>query len=403
MKVLVVTDVFPNVIQPNLGTFSWERVNALRRRIEIKVIAPVPYFPSLQSFSVFKRWHEFSKIPRHENRFGIDVYHPRRIVVPKVGKMASGFFYAVSLKRVIKEIRLNYCFDLIDAHFIWPDAYAAVKAARSIGVPICATAHGTDINYMPKYRSIRKQIIETLKGANRVIAVSKALADIIISLGISSDKIKVIQNGVDLCKFKVIDKTEAKISIGCRASENIIISVGALIPRKGHDFLIDAFKILLSKNNITDLKLLIIGEGPSRSRLLKKIKSADLGNKILLKGQVAHGELYKWYNAADLFCLTSCREGWPTVFFEAWACGLPVVATAVHGVAEAIKDNRYGMLVNKQDASEIAITIEEALNRKWNREEIVSYAKDNTWDSIADKIMTQFYEAILNYEEKYRS
>jgi glycosyltransferase involved in cell wall biosynthesis len=395
MKVLMVTDVFPNRIHPNLGTFSLERLKSLKKKSQVKVVAAVPFFPSWPFLKPFKRWHDYSRVPDYETTEGVDVYHPRRIVIPKIGGRTSGIFYRNMLVKKLKAIHAEYPFDVIDAHFVWPDGYAALNAGDALNVPVCITAHGTDVNLMPSFPSIKPYIVETLMGAARIVAVSQALADIALELGAPQERVKVIHNGVDISKFKRIDQASARSELGLDADGRILLSIGALIPRKAHEILVEAMDILVNKENAEQLSLLIIGEGESRRSLSDLIKARNLGDHVRLVGSIPHAELCKWLSASDLFCLTSLREGWPTVFFESWACGIPVLATAVHGAPEAICSDEYGMLIEKHDPALVAEKIKQALAREWKPQKMMDYAAENTWDKMVD-IMYAELEAIVD-------
>lgn len=397
MKILMVSDVFPNNVKPNLGTFCLERLKSLKKHAEIKVVAAVPYFPNWPIFKRFTRWYDFARVKSFETIEDTEVYHPRRIVIPKVGGASSGRFYFNALKKSVDEIIKSYPIDLIDAHFVWPDGYAAAKVAELFDIPICITAHGTDINLMPQFKSIRPLITKTIDRADRIIAVSQALADIMYDLECDRKKIKVINNGVDLSKFRRIDKAEARDSLNLDHDSKILISIGALIPRKAHEYLIEALDILVNREKKKNLKLLIIGEGESRKELTDLIDSRQLTEHVRLVGAIPHNQLYKWLSASDLFCLTSKREGWPTVFFESWACGVPVIATSVHGAPEAICCDKYGLLIEKHDSNLTAEIIDKALSMSWKPEEMIAYAENNSWDNVVEKM---FHEMKLIVQER---
>jgi len=394
MNILMVSDVFPNNVKPNLGTFCLERLKALKKYANVKVVAAVPYFPKLPFLKYFSKWHDFSKVHNFENICDTDIYHPRMIVIPKVGGSSSGWFYYLTLKRAVKDILKTYRIDLIDAHFVWPDGFAAAKVGEDFNIPVCITAHGTDINLMPTFQAIKPLIVRTIEKADRIIAVSQALANIMYDMECDRSKIRVINNGVDVSKFNKIDKKEARIKLDIKMDSKILLSIGALIPRKAHELLIKAVDLLVHSKKFKNIKLLIIGEGESRQELFNLIKKRKLENHVELIGQINHSELYKWLSASDLFCLSSKREGWPTVFFESWACGIPVIATNVHGAPEAICSEEYGMLIEKHDPELISNIMEKALLKNWNAETMIQYAHKNSWDNVVNKMYIEMEQII---------
>jgi glycosyltransferase involved in cell wall biosynthesis len=393
MWVLLVTDVFPNKVEPNLGTFTLERLRCMKKIADVRVVAPVPWFPRWRGLSLFGKWHKYSQVPRREVVEGVEVYHPRRVVIPKVGGVSSGIFYRKVLFEELKRIAGEFAFDVIDAHFVWPDGYAALKAGQALGVPVCITAHGTDVNFMPRYPLIKRLIVDTVKNAHRIVAVSQALADIVTGLGAPSEKVKVIHNGVDLSRFRRIETGKAREELGIEKDVTLLLSIGALIPRKGHEYLIDGMNLLVNGDGMKSLRLVIVGQGEQKQKLEGLIREQNLQKNVTLQGAVPHEELYRWLSASDFFCLTSSREGWPTVLFEAWACGVPVLATAAHGTAEAVCSEKYGLLMERQDADLVAEMIKKAMGMTWNPEDMMSYAAGNSWEEMVKRMHAEL-EAI---------
>jgi glycosyltransferase involved in cell wall biosynthesis len=224
--------------------------------------------------------------------------------------------------------------------------------------------------------------------------VADALKDDICKLGDFQGKTSVIHNGVDLNKFKRIEKTEARRALNQSSDKQILISAGRLNKNKNYELLIKAVNACRSERK--DVQLAILGpvdisEYDHKTRLIDLCKTQGLkvGEDVIIKEDVVHNELHKWLSAADVFCLTSHREGWPTVFFEAMACGLPIVSTKVQGTVEAIKSEDYGILV-EHDVNSVKEGIMKALEKEWDTEKIISYAKENTWDILC----RQFYEEI---------
>src|SRR5262249_54389486 len=151
---------------------------------------------------------------------------------------------------------------------------------------------------------------------------------------IAEEKIRVIGNGADINRFYPTDREEARKRLRLPISGRLVVSVGSLTEHKGHSGLIAAFGKLLRR--WPDLRLAIVGQGPLRSRLERQIAEEHLEDRVLLPGACLNEELSSWYNAADISCLPSSREGWPNVLLESLACGTPVVATRIGGVPEVI-------------------------------------------------------------------
>ena len=214
--------------------------------------------------------------------------------------------------------------------------------------PVVLSARGTDINLFPRFPRIRKHIESALDRADGVIAVCQALKDEMARLGLDPDDISVITNGVDHSKFHPVDRAAARKRLGL-GDRRTLLSVGNLSSRKGFDFLIRGFDIMRRSHGITDTELVIVGEGEERRELERLISDRGLEERVQLAGDVPHDSLRDWYNAADLFCLMSDREGFPNVLLEAMACGTPVVATRIWGVPEIVTSDSLGLMTERED------------------------------------------------------
>jgi glycosyltransferase involved in cell wall biosynthesis len=292
MKVLVFTSLFPNNIWPNHGVFIKNRMKnvSLQEEVTVKVVAPVPYFPPIKGAS---RWL-YSQVLRKENIEGLEIYHPRYLMIPKVAMFLHGLMMALGAILGVRKIRKNFDFDIIDAHYVYPDGFAAVLLGLYFGCPVIVSARGSDINQFSTFPFIRRFLCFTLNRATHVISVCKALKETMVSLGIRPEKISVIPNGVDWQNFSPLPQNEARKVLSL-PNKRIILSIGALIPRKGFDLLINSFKRVVDTTKKDDLYLVIVGEGREREPLIKLVDRLGLTDRVLLVGAISHGELNKWY------------------------------------------------------------------------------------------------------------
>ncbi|MCE0493266.1 glycosyltransferase family 4 protein [Vibrio salinus] len=383
MKILTVSTLFPFVNNPKHGIFVETRLRQLQQHypdIEAKVIAPIPYFPSKNE--IFGSYAQYAKAPEFEERYGIDVYHPRYLAIPKVGMTLTPLTLAYSIYNQAKKIINNgYDFDLIDGHYFYPDGVAIRKVAKKLNKPFTVTARGTDINLIPSFKKQKKQIQQVLNQSDHNMAVCEALRQEMIKLGASPGKVSTLRNGVNLELFSFADKEkQMNLRKKLHLSEDnpVVISVGHLIERKGHHLVIDAI------SQIPNVELLIAGEGPDIKRLKTLVKTTNMEKRVHFLGSLTQEKLSDYYGASDVLVLASSREGWANVLLEAMSCGTPVVATNIWGTPEVVQTPEAGKLVDR-NAYDIKNGITDILNSPIDRNKTRLYAEKFKWESTSKK------------------
>ena len=323
------------------------------------------------------------KIPSEEIIDGLKIYHPRYPLIPKISMPLHGFLMHAGSLRLVRWLHSRLKFDCIDAHYVYPDGFAATLIAKRLNIPLVVSARGSDINQFPSIQLIRPMIRWTLREASGAIAVCAALRDAMVELGSRKDTCRVIGNGVDLNRFQALDRAEARTQLGIPQDAKMILSVGALLPVKGHSFTISAVAQLCRHR--PKVRLYIVGEGKSRRELLEMIDALNLTDRVFLVGSKPNESLSSWYSAADVNCLASSREGWANVLLESMACGTPVVATRVWGTPDVVTSPELGILVD-QKVESIASALDSALSKDWNRAFLVEYASRRQWDDVAAEV-----------------
>lgn len=391
MRVLVLSSVFPNPKQPALGVFVRERMKHVAKECDVVVVAPVPWFP----FTSFLR-PQWTGIPPVEEQDGLRVLHPRFLSVPGVLKWLDGVLYAVSLAPFLLRLRKRFAFDLIDAHFAYPDGMAAVLLGRLLRRPVVITLRGSIVR-LSRYPLHRPQLSFALRAATKIVAVSQSLKDVALSLGgIVPEKIRVVPNGVDVGRFRPGDRAAARRRLGLPPDRTVLLSVGGLNEGKGHHRIVGLLPGLLKRH--PDLLYVIVGsERPidsTRPLLNRLIAEHGLRDHVLIAGECSHDEVPVWLAAADVFCLATRSEGWANVLLESVACGRPVVATRVGGNAEVIPDEALGLLVAPDSDAALERGILEALDRTWDEATLVGHARSHSWESTARAVLDEFRRII---------
>jgi glycosyltransferase involved in cell wall biosynthesis len=375
IKVLTFATLYPNREMPLLGTFVESRLRGLVAGGEVAalVVAPVPWFP--WRGRAFGRYGAFARVPAAEERQGITVLHPRYLLIPKIGMTLAPYLMYLSLRACLDRlVRDRFDCDLIDAHYLYPDGVAAILLGRRLGKPVVITAHGTDVNLIPEHAVPRRMIHWAASQAARVIPVADALRQRLLGVGVADAGLTVLPNGVDLRAFAPRDKAAAKDQLGLAGA--VVLSIGWLIPRKGHDLVIRAAALLPA------VTLLIVGEGPEGPRLRRLVGELAMGDRVRFVGTVPHDRLAPVYAAADVMVLASSREGYPGVVLEALACGTPVVASAVWGTPEILRDPVAGRLVEERSPEAFARAIADLLAAPPAQAAVRAYAERFGWEAI---------------------
>jgi glycosyltransferase involved in cell wall biosynthesis len=374
ISVLTFSTLYPNREMPYHGIFVENRLRSLLGSGEVAalVVAPVAWFPF--GHQMFGRYATFARVPGEELRHGVTVLHPRYPLIPRVGMSSAPFLMYAALRHLLAEIlKARFRFDLIDAHYFYPDGVAAVLLGRSLGKPVVITARGTDVNLLPEYRMPRRLVRWAAAQAAGLITVSEALRERLLELGVPGSRIQVVRNGVDLELFAPRDRAAARRELGLDADGPVVLSVGWLIPRKGHDLAIRAVAAM------PEVTLVIVGEGPEATSLQRLADQLGSSERVRFLGSMPQEQLARVYSAADVLLLASSREGLPNVVLEALACGTPVVASAVWGTPEIVAAQAAGRLVQERTPAAFAAAIRDLLAAPPARAAVRAYAERFAW------------------------
>lgn len=388
MKILMVTRLFPSKVFPAFGTFCLERAKALAVEHDVRVIVPTPYFPAwLPGKAEWKKWARVENSGKVEN--DIPVVYPRFLSIPGTATWFQGVAMAKCVRQALNISFPDWRPDIVDGHFAFPDGYAAVRLAQSIGTTSVITCHGSDLRQYPDIPIAGAMTRWTMRNADRVISVSTDLMRRSIELGCPKERTVFLNNGVDPSKFTVQDKSECRKKLKLPTERKIGVCVGSLIDVKDQSLLLQSLVDI--RNGGHELPMLVlVGDGPNRQRLIDESIRLGLTNDVIFAGQKIHQEVADWMGAADWLLLSSRSEGWATVYFEAMACGRPVITSNVSSALDAISNADYGMVVEPRDSASFAKAIIHAMSKKYDSSEIRRYAESHTWEEWARKFCELF-------------
>ncbi len=389
LKVASICHMFPNRINPHIGIFVKERLKHVAQKTELTIIAPIPSFP----FSGHTRKYAgLENLERVESFDGLQVHHPRYFMIPKYLKILDGMFYGASLAPFMKSIAGRTNFDILDFHWVYPDAIGGLQWARKLGKKTVVTVRGNEAIYYFEKSPIRNMLQQRLREFDHVISVSGDLKRKIVSeFGVEESRVSVISNGIDTDRFHLMDRDKARLKCALKPGKRYLLTVSRLSSEKGLDNLLQAMRQLQSPG----ADLVIIGDGPLKGQLLDLATRLNIKDRVHFLGELGHGDLCAWYNAVDAFCLPSLWEGCPNVVIEALACGTPVVATSVGGIPDLVSSSTCGILAPPGDERALSAALDQALQTKWNRHGISELGSSNSWTDVADKVIAVF-ERILS-------
>ncbi len=397
LRVLLISALFPHAGEPTLGIFVRNRLEHLIKdqNIQATVIAPVPWFPF--KGKVFGAYGRAAAADRTTSWNGVEIYHPRYLVIPKVGMLLTPKFLANSILAVIEKLRAAGSeFDIVDAHYLYPDAVAVSEVARKCDLPFVATARGSDVTQIALLDRPRAMILKAAKAAAHLITVSRSLKTKLSDMGVPPEKITSIRNGIDIDKFQpdtTVAETLRKTWTGGE-DRSVVLFAGWLIPRKRVDIVLSALALL------PDYRGVIVGDGPLSEELETKARQLGISERVTFAGQKTPEEMPNYFGAADVMCLPSEREGWANVMLEALACGAPVVSRAVDGAMELLQETPYGELVEGSDPAGYAEAIAKVVDRRFSRQEIRDFAAGYGWGPTSAAQMRVFKNAIAQHEQK---
>jgi glycosyltransferase involved in cell wall biosynthesis len=294
--------------------------------------------------------------------------------------------WAAVLPFLRREIRAGHDFDLIDAHYFYPDGVAAVLLGRALDRAVSVTARGSDLNVIAQHAVPRRWIRWAAQNADGLVAVSGGLKRRLVELGVGADRVRVLRNGVDLALFRPHDRETTRGTLGFTRPS--LLAVGNLVALKRHRLMVEAL------TQLPEGELVIVGDGPERAGIERLARERNVTHRVRLLGRVAQDRLPEIYSAADLLLLVSTHEGWPNVLLESMACGTPVVVSPMDGIADIVGAAEAGRILADDTPSGLAAAISELLAAPPSRLATRLYAEHFDWQTTTDGQIALFHEIL---------
>lgn len=383
MRILAITNLYPNPYQPNRAPWNRQQLEAVAARHPLRVIAPIAWTDEWT-------WRRKSGMLLPSSRCitlgGINVEHPRYWYTPKVLRASYGWFFEKSVSKCFDRIVEEHRPEVVLACWAYPDGYAAIQLARRHGLPVAVKVHGSDVHSVNDYQGRVDMTKRCLAEADAIISVSGELRDRVVKLGAAKERVQVVYDGVNSEMFSPGDREAARQKLGL-SGRKIVLFVGNLVAVKQVNVLLHAMKEVTQRD--ADVECQIIGVGPLRQQLEELALSLGIANRVIFQGGQPHAELVNWFRAANVVVLPSRAEGVPNVLLESMACGVPFVASDVGGIGE-IADYNSCILVPAGDVSALAMGIEKAVNSN------VQPKYSRSFNDSADELVQALELAVSN-------
>lgn len=383
MRILSISTLYPNDVQPNFGVFVERQMQAvaLRGDAELVLVNPIglPPWP----LSLHPRYRALSQLPTLEQRGGVTVLRPRFRLLPGIGARFNPGAIVRAVLPLVRKLHAAQRFDLIDAQFFYPDGPAAARIAKALALPLSVKARGADIHHWGKQPGSASQVLSAGIQASGMLAVAEGIADDMAALGLPRERITIHRTGLDRARFHPRDRAAARAKFGFAGDVPLLATVGALIPRKGQVFVIDALALL------PGAQLALAGTGPDEAMLRARSVQLGVGERVHFLGAVPNAELPELLSAADVFVMPSSSEGLANAWIEALACGVPVVTTAIPGAQELITNPAYGRFAER-DGQAIAEAVSALLQSPPSQSAVVRATEGYSWDENAAQLVAHW-------------
>ena len=315
--------------------------------------------------------------------------------VPKVGSLVNHRLFARDVTPAVRSVTGDWRPDVVLAAWVYPDGCGAARAGPELGLPVVVIAQGTDIHQYLRMPVRSRVIRRTLCRVSAVVTRSRDMAGQVVAAGVPSDRVHTIYNGVDLDLFTPGDLGAARAQLGLPEDARVVLFVGHLTAIKDPLLLVRAFALLRAGDAEAGWRLVLVGDGELRREVEREVEARGLGERVVLAGERRPADVVRFMQAADVLAVPSRNEGVPNVIREAFACGLPVVATRVGGVPEVVDQPFLGRLVEWGEEEEMARGLcEMAATGRSERERVRACATGFSWAKTVDGYVDTLADAI---------
>lgn len=387
MRILSLSTLHPSRAAPNFGRFVKLSLDAADVAGEAEIVRICPNgLPPWPLGHIHPRYRGAAALPLLDD----GIFRPHFTLLPGLHPGRNANAIAQAVLSLTQKLHAAKPFDLVDAQFFWPDGPAAMRIAEALGLPFSIKARGSDIHYWTSVKGCSDQIVAAARQAAGVLAVSEALKTDIVALGVDPAKILVHRTGIDRSIFQLADEPRADLRqrIDLPPDGALLVSVGALIPRKGQVFAIEALA------QVPEARLALIGDGPDLAMLRQVARDQAVADRVHFLGSLPHAEIARHVQAADACVLPSASEGIANAWIEALACGTPLVITDAGGAREVLTSEAGGQIVER-NAVAIAQALRKILRQPPERADVAALVADYSWEKNG-RTLIDYWQSLIN-------
>lgn len=390
LRVLSLSTLFPSPARPGFGKFVESSLAAAARtgEVDLTIVNPIglPPWPLSQR----EPYRSYAATPQSGTLESAAIHYPRFRLIPRFGDSNVPRIVSAVLP-LVRQWHREQPFDLIDAQFFFPDGPVVAEIGRQLNVPWCIKARGADIHFWGKRPGPGALMLAAAREAAGLLAVSAALKDDMVALGMPQDRISVHYTGIDHARFNPLPRQQARTlisaipALGVWVKGPLIVSTGALIERKGQRLVIEALR------HLEEGHLLLVGSGPDEKALRELARRLDLQDRVQFLGQVSHDLLPQVLSAANVLALPSVSEGIANAWIEALACGTPLVIPDIGGAREVLRNSSAGRIAERTPRA-IAAAIRDLLSNPPSQQDVAANAARYSWSANGAELVAYWQQ-----------
>jgi teichuronic acid biosynthesis glycosyltransferase TuaC len=397
MKLLIVSSMFPCKRHPTSGIFFANLLKELSQKVdEITLVCPRPYIPKVLT-KIKKDWQKWYLDPMISQQDGVEVIRPYVFMLRGISSVGiNAFFMKYSLYGLLNRIVVKKKIDIILGFNLIPEGVATVWLAKKLKLPCLVLAIGEDVDIHAKYNILNYYLTKKcLQKCTKILTVSKDLEYKIKALGKDSIPVQTFHLGIDVANFMDLPSKSILIEkLRLNHNKRYILFIGRLIREKGIYELAQAF-INISER-FPDIDLILLGEEFKKDFLIRIFNEAGVLDRITFTGIIPYKQVAYYMKVSDLLVLPSWNEGLPNCVLEAMCSRIPVVASNVGGIPEALENEVTGLSVPPKNVEKLTQAIIRMLSNNQLRMKCVDNGEKLVFDKFDVKKNALEFYYILN-------